>query len=283
MKNFALIGTSGYIAPRHLRAIKENGCNLLSSFDISDSAGVIDSFFPNSAFFTEFERFDRHIEMLKQEKDIKIDFLSVCSPNYLHDAHIRAGLRWGSHVICEKPLVLTTRNIELLSKLESQFDKKIYNILQLRHHPAIKKLKHHIDTSKENKIYDVDLTYITSRGNWYYASWKGDDSKSGGIATNIGIHFFDMLGWIFGDLVSNTVHLREHDRASGYIEFKKARVRWFLSINNKTLPENAKLKTFRSISVDNEILEFSDGFTDLHNESYYEILGYIILLILTFS
>lgn len=272
MKKFALIGVSGYIAPRHLRAIKENNCDLLASFDISDSVGVIDSFFPKSSFFTEFERFDRHIEMLKQNRDTYVDYLSICSPNYLHDAHIRTGLRWGSDVICEKPLVLTIKNIDLLSNLELKYNRKINTILQLRLHPSIIKLKQNVDSSPKDKIFDIDLTYITSRGNWYFASWKGDDAKSGGITTNIGIHFFDVLCWIFGDVVTNLTHIREHDRSAGYLEFKRARVRWFLSINEDTLPKNVD-KTYRSLIIDDEEFEFSDGFTDLHTKSYENILN----------
>ena len=273
MKNFALIGSAGYIAPRHFKAIKENNCDLLASLDPSDSVGVVDSYFPKSSFFTEFERFDRHIERLKQEKKIALNYLSICSPNYLHDAHIRAGLRWGCDVICEKPIVITIRNLEALRKLEIQYEKKIYNILQLRLHPTIIDLKKTIDLNKNNKIHDIDLTYITSRGNWYYSSWKGNDSKSGGISSNIGIHFFDMLSWIFGDLVKNVVHLREHDRAAGYLEFKKARVRWFLSINSSLLSKDCNRTTFRSIKIDDRELEFSDGFTDLHTKSYENILN----------
>lgn len=275
MKNFALIGLAGYIAPRHLRAIKDTGSQLLVALDKSDNVGVIDSYFPDADFFTEFERFDRHIEKLKQT-GMNLDFISVCSPNYLHDAHIRFGLRNGADVICEKPLVLNPWNVEALKKTSKETGQKIYTILQLRLHPAIIELKKRIEAEPADKIHDIDLTYITSRGKWYYASWKGDLNKSGGIATNIGIHFFDMLSWIFGAVKKNIVHVQAHDRAAGYLELEKARVRWFLSINADTLPAEALNKggrTFRSITVDEEAIEFSEGFTDLHTLSYQEILA----------
>lgn len=274
MKNFALIGASGYIAPRHLKAIKDTGNSLLAAYDPFDSVGIMDSYFPDAAFFVEFERFDRHIDKLVR-KGTPLDYVSICSPNYLHDSHIRFGLRIGANVICEKPLVLKTSNAESLMELEKETGKKINNILQLRLHPNIIKLKEKIATGDANKIYDFDLTYITSRGNWYYTSWKGDVSKSGGIATNIGIHFFDMLSFLFGDVKQNVVHLHTHDRAAGYLEFSKARVRWFLSINADTLPEAAKqknMRTYRSMTLEGEEIEFSDGFTDLHTRSYEEIL-----------
>lgn len=275
MKNFTLIGASGYIAPRHMKAIKETGNTLIASLDSCDSVGIMDSFFPNADFFVEFERFDRHIEKLKYEQDITIDYTSICTPNYLHDAHIRMALRRGSDAICEKPLVLNPWNLEKLGHVERETGKKIWNILQLRLHPSIIALKDRIDNGPEDKIYDIDLTYLTSRGHWYYTSWKGDISKSGGIATNIGVHFFDMLSWIFGDVRSNVVHLHTHDRASGFLEFDRARVRWFLSINYDVLPKEVKesgQRTFRSITVEGEELEFSGGFTDLHTTSYEAIL-----------
>lgn len=274
MKNFALIGASGYIAPRHLKAIKDTSNSLLAAYDPFDSVGIMDSYFPDAAFFVEFERFDRHIDKLLR-KGNALDYVSICSPNYLHDSHIRFGLRMGANVICEKPLVLKTSNAESLMELEKETGKKINNILQLRLHPNIIKLKEKITTGDPNKIYDFDLTYITSRGNWYYTSWKGDVTKSGGIATNIGIHFFDMLSFLFGDVKQNVVHLHTHDRAAGYLEFAKARVRWFLSINADTLPEAAKqknMRTYRSMTLEGEEIEFSDGFTDLHTRSYEEIL-----------
>ncbi len=276
MKNFGIIGVSGYIAPRHLRAIKETENNLVAALDKFDSVGIIDRFFPNTDFFVEFERFDRHLYKLRHEKGINLDFISICTPNYLHDSHIRFSLRQNAHAICEKPLVLNPWNLEALKQIEKETSKKIYSILQLRLHPDIVKLKAKIDNGPAEKMYDIDLTYLTSRGNWYYSSWKGDIIKSGGIATNIGVHFFDMLTWIFGEKKENKVHVLSHDRASGYLEFKKARVRWFLSINFDLLPKNIKEKgqtTYRSISIDGEELEFSSGFTDLHTLSYKKILN----------
>lgn len=274
-KNFALIGAAGYIAPRHMRAIKDTGNNLLVAMDNNDSVGVIDSYFPQAAFFTEFERFDRHIDKLKRQNQ-SIDYVSICSPNYLHDSHIRFGLRNGADVICEKPIVLNPWNIDALEEIEKETGKSIYNILQLRLHKSIVALKEKVDNGPADKVYDFDLTYQTSRGNWYYTSWKGDSSKSGGIATNIGVHFFDMLGWIFGDLKDNKVHIHTHDRAAGYLEFEKARVRWFLSINYDTIPEEVKAtgkRTYRSITIDGEEIEFSDGFTELHTMSYQDVLS----------
>ena len=275
MKNFALIGASGYIAPRHLRAIKETGCNLLAAYDPFDSVGVMDSFFPKADFFTEFERFDRHIDKLKRNGEV-LDYLSICSPNYLHDSHIRFGLKNGADVICEKPLVLNPWNLEGLMQLEDETGHRVYNILQLRLHESIIALKKKVDNAPKDKIFDFDLTYITSRGKWYYTSWKGDERKSGGIATNIGVHFFDMLSWIFGDVRENIVHLHEHDRAAGYLEFDRAKVRWFLSINHDTLPEsvkNAGKTTYRSMTLEGGEIEFSEGFQDLHNMSYKAILA----------
>jgi len=276
MKNFALIGAAGYIAPRHMKAIKDTNNNLLAAFDKGDSVGIIDSYFPGADFFVEFERFDRHIEKLKYEKDLFLDFVSICSPNYLHDAHIRFALRSGADAICEKPLVLNPWNIDKLKRVEENTGKKIYNILQLRVHPSIIALKEKVKNAKKDKKFEVDLTYLTSRGHWYYTSWKGDHSKSGGIATNIGVHFYDMLSWIFGDIQENIVHIHEKDRAAGYLEFENARVRWFLSINSDYLPKNIKKKgqtTFRSITIDGEELEFSGGFTDLHTMVYQDILN----------
>ncbi len=274
MKNFALIGAAGYIAPRHMRAIRDTGNNLVAAFDKNDSVGVIDSFFPNADFFTEFERFDRHLEKLKR-KGTHIDYVGICSPNYLHDAHIRFGMRHGADIICEKPLVLNPWNVQALRDIEAETGKKIYTILQLRLHPTLLALRDKLAAEPPGKMHDVKLTYITSRGKWYYASWKGDVSKSGGIATNIGIHFYDMLTWLFGDIQENTVHVHTHDRAAGYLELEKARVRWFLSINADTLPDVQKstgARTYRSITVDGDELEFSEGFTDLHTLSYQAIL-----------
>jgi UDP-N-acetyl-2-amino-2-deoxyglucuronate dehydrogenase len=274
-KKFALIGAAGYIAPRHLQAIRDTGNELVAAVDPNDSVGIIDSYFPDAAFFTEFERFDRHLEKLKRNGE-KIDFVSICSPNYLHDAHIRFGLRYGADVICEKPIVLNPWNIEALEELEKESGHHVFNILQLRLHPSIIALREKVAQAPKDKIFEFDLTYITSRGNWYYTSWKGKKEKSGGIATNIGVHFFDMLHWIFGALHQNTVHLHTHDRAAGLLVFEKARVRWFLSINAETLPQEAKTagkRTYRSINIDGVELEFSGGFTDLHTASYQDILN----------
>ncbi len=274
MKNFALIGAAGYIAPRHMKAIKDTQNNLLTAFDKFDSVGVMDSYFPDADFFTEFERFDRHVEKLKRS-DQKINYVSICSPNYLHDSHIRFGLRVGADVICEKPLVLNPWNIDALKTVEEEHGQKVYNILQLRVHNSIIALKKKIEAGPKDKIYDIDLAYITSRGHWYYSSWKGDLSKSGGIATNIGVHFYDMLTWVFGEVKQNIVHVHTHDRASGYFELENARVRWFLSINPDTLPEDVKAKggrTYRSLQMEGQEIEFSEGFTELHTKSYQHIL-----------
>lgn len=274
-KNFALIGASGYIAPRHLKAIKETNNNLIAALDRFDSVGIIDSYFPNADFFVEPEIFDRHIEKLKFENNTNLDYISICTPNYLHDSHIRMALRREADAICEKPLVLNPWNLDALKKMEKETGQRVWNILQLRLHESIINLKKKIDASPKDKVFDVDLTYLTSRGNWYYTSWKGDHSKSGGIATNIGVHFYDMLSWVFGSVKQNTVHIQTHDRASGYLEFERARVRWFLSINYDVLPVEIKSKgqrTFRSITVDGEELEFSKGFTDLHTKVYKGVL-----------
>ena len=275
MKHFALIGAAGYIAPRHMQAIKETGNDLVAAIDINDSVGIMDRYFPKAAFFTEFERFDRHLEKNKRQ-DQKIDYISICSPNYLHDAHTRFGLRYGANVICEKPIVLNPWNIDALQELEVETGQHIYNILQLRLHPSIIALREKVANAPADKVFDFDLTYITSRGNWYYTSWKGNPEKSGGIATNIGVHFYDMLHWIFGDVKQNTVHIHTHDRAAGYLEFERARVRWFLSINADTIPTEILAqgkRTYRSINIEGEELEFSDGFTDLHTVSYQNILA----------
>jgi UDP-N-acetyl-2-amino-2-deoxyglucuronate dehydrogenase len=274
-KKFALIGAAGFVAPRHMKAIRETGNTLVAAMDPNDSVGVMDSYFPSAAFFTEFERFDRHLEKLKRSGD-KVDYVVVCSPNYLHDAHIRFGLRYGADVICEKPMVLNPWNIDPLQEMEKETGQKIYNILQLRLHPSIIALKKKIDNAPDEQKFDIDLTYITSRGMWYHASWKGNPEKSGGIATNIGIHFFDMLSWIFGPVIQNITHLHTFDRAAGFLEFKKAKVRWFLSINQTTLPPETAAKgqqTFRSMTVNGEEITFSDGFTDLHTLSYTHILS----------
>jgi len=274
MKRFALVGAAGYIAPRHMQAIKETGNNLVAAVDKNDSVGIIDSYFPEADFFTEFERFDRHVNKLKRNGH-PIDYVSICSPNYLHDAHIRFALRNRADAICEKPLVLNPWNLDALGEIEKEFDKKVNTILQLRLHPSIIALKEKINNALEDKVYDIDLTYITSRGHWYHSSWKGDLSKSGGVASNIGVHFFDMLTYIFGDIHENIVHMIEPDKAAGFLHLKKARVRWFLSLDSKTLPNQVKEKgqrTYRSITIEKEEIEFSGGFTDLHTRSYEEIL-----------
>ncbi|MEK9613267.1 MAG: Gfo/Idh/MocA family oxidoreductase [Flavobacteriaceae bacterium] len=274
MKNFIMIGAAGYIAPRHMKAIKDTGNNLVAAYDPYDGVGIMDSYFPQADFFTEFERFDRHIEKLKRS-GTSIDFVTVCSPNYLHDAHIRYGLRIGSDVICEKPIVLNPWNIDALIELEQEYNNKVYTILQLRHHEAITKLREKVTKDSKDKIFDIDLNYITSRGNWYYTSWKGDQKKSGGIATNIGVHFFDMLQWIFGPVKNLDVKIKTKDTNAGLIELQKARVKWFLSINQENLPLEVKQKgltTYRSLSIEGQELEFSKGFTDLHTINYQEIM-----------
>lgn len=274
MKNFALIGAGGYIAPRHLKAIKETGNNLIAALDKHDSVGILDSYFPDADFFVEFERFDRHLEKLKRQ-GTKIDYVSVCSPNYLHDAHIRFGMRIGADVICEKPVVLNPWNIEALKEIEAETKRKTYTILQLRLHPSIIALKEEIEKGPADKIYDLSLDYITSRGHWYKTSWKGDIQKSGGVATNIGVHFFDMLLWIFGDVINNEVLLHNDTTASGILTLQKARIKWLLSIDASMLPEKVKAegkRTYRALMMDGKEIEFSDGFTDLHTASYRQIL-----------
>ncbi len=274
-KKFAIIGVGGYIAVRHLKAIKDTGNVLLATLDPCDSVGIIDSYFPDSHFFVEFERFDRHVDKLRRS-GIQLDYVSICSPNYLHDSHIRFALRSGASAICEKPLVLNPWNIDALAEIEKEYNRSINTILQLRLHPVLIDLKKKIENDHSQKIHDLTLTYITSRGNWYFNSWKGDIHKSGGIATNIGVHFFDMLSWIFGKVKTNTVHLLTHNKAGGFIELEKARVRWFLSLDSKDLPETVRMagkRTYRSIVMDNTEIEFSEGFTDLHTKSYEEIFA----------
>ncbi|MEZ5346647.1 MAG: Gfo/Idh/MocA family oxidoreductase [Pyrinomonadaceae bacterium] len=275
MKNFVLIGAAGYIAPRHLQAIKDTGNNLVAAFDPFDSVGILDSYFPHADFFVEFERFDRHIEKLKRQ-GTRIDFVSICSPNYLHDAHIRFGLRHGADVICEKPLVLNPWNIDALEEIEKETGRKVYTVLQLRLHESVIALKKLVDESPADKVFDVNLKYITSRGNWYRYSWKGDVQKSGGIATNIGVHFFDMLTWVFGDVIENRVEFHESARAAGELKLGRANVKWHLSIDENDLPEDVRsegIRTFRSILIDDQAFEFSKGFTDLHTMVYREILA----------
>ena len=274
MKNFVLIGAAGYIAPRHLQAIKDTGNRLLAALDKNDSVGILDSYFPEADFFTEFERFDRHCEKLKRS-GTRIDYVSVCSPNYLHDAHIRFGLRIGADVICEKPIVLNPWNIDALLELEKETGRNVYTILQLRLHPAVRALKEKVKNTSGKKRLPVKLTYITSRGHWYHASWKGDIQKSGGIATNIGVHFFDMLLWIFGKVVENNVLSHTADTASGKLILENGEVDWLLSINSENLPTETKQagkRTYRSLIIGGEEFEFSEGFNDLHTVSYQKIM-----------
>jgi UDP-N-acetyl-2-amino-2-deoxyglucuronate dehydrogenase len=274
--NFALIGASGYIAPRHLKAIKETGNNLIAALDPFDSVGIMDSYFPDADFFVEAERFDRHLDKLRRKNSGRqIDYVSICSPNFLHDSHIRMGLRNDAHAICEKPIVLNPWNVDALQNIEEETGKDIYTILQLRHHQSIIDLKKEVDAAPKNKIFDIDLSYITSRGNWYNISWKGDAEKSGGVATNIGVHFFDMLAYVFGAVKENIVHLSENNKAAGYLELEKANVRWFLSLDSNDLPMDIIEKgqrTYRCITIDENEIEFSGGFTDLHTVSYEKIL-----------
>jgi UDP-N-acetyl-2-amino-2-deoxyglucuronate dehydrogenase len=258
-----------------MKAIKDTGNDLVAALDPSDSVGIIDSYFPEADFFVEFERFDRHLDKIRRS-GTPMDYVSVCSPNYLHDAHIRFGLRQGADVICEKPLVLNPWNIDALDEISKETGQNVYNILQLRLHPSVIALKEKVAQSDHNKIFDVDLTYQTSRGHWYYTSWKGKLEKSGGIATNIGVHFYDMLQWIFGHVKQNIVHIHTHDRAAGYLEFERARVRWFLSISYDTIAEKIRktgARTYRSIIIEGEEFEFSGGFTGLHTQSYEEVLA----------
>lgn len=277
MKNFAITGVAGYIAPRHLQAIKDTGNNLVAAIDPHDSVGILDRYFPNTSYFTEFERFDRHLEKLRRTKSSeKIDYLSICSPNNLHDAHIRLALRVGADAICEKPLVLNPWNLDQLQEIEKETGKKVYTILQLRVHPALIKIKEELSTQVDKKQkHNVVLTYITSRGPWYNYSWKGREDISGGVATNIGIHFFDMLMWMFGDVQKNHLFLRHSNKAAGFIELQNANVQWFLSIDRKDLPKETIEKgkpTHRSITIDGKELEFTEGFTDLHTKIYEEII-----------
>ncbi len=275
MKNFALIGAAGYIAPRHMRAIKDTGNHLAVAYDINDSVGIIDSISPQSEFFTEFERFYEHAHQLKRNPATALDYVAICTPNYLHHPHIAAGLRLGCDVICEKPLVPTPELLNELELVERETGKRVYNILQLRHHDAILKLRQKVAAAPADTKFDVELTYITSRGKWYMESWKGDPRKSFGVATNIGVHFYDMLHFIFGKLQRNVVHYSAESKAAGYLEYERARVRWFLSIDANDLPDDVKGKkpTYRSIDISGEQLEFSEGFTDLHTTSYREILA----------
>ncbi len=274
MTTYALIGAAGYIAPRHLKAIKETNGTLAVAHDVTDSVGVLDSHFPDADFFTEFERFEAHLHFLRQ-RSMPVDFVSICSPNYLHMAHMSSSMRAGADAICEKPVVLEPGDIDELRRLEGETGRRIHSILQLRLHPAIVALRDRVQSGDPDRIYDVDLGYFTSRGAWYHASWKGVEQKSGGISTNIGVHFYDMLSFVFGCNTANTVHHRANDAAAGYLEFERARVRWVLSINRAHLPDHTPegQGTHRSITVDGDEIEFSGGFTDLHTASYQNILS----------
>jgi UDP-N-acetyl-2-amino-2-deoxyglucuronate dehydrogenase len=274
MRDFALIGAAGFVAPRHMKAILDNGGRLVAALDKSDSVGILDAYFPDCAFFTEFERFDRHLHKISRSGN-RVEFVSICSPNYLHDAHIRFALRLGANAICEKPIVINPWNLEALEDIERETGKKTYTILQLRHHPAVIQLKEIVASASKDKVYDIDLTYITSRGGWYDVSWKGDESKSGGIVTNIGVHFFDMLLWIFGNVNKIVEVSVGKSEASGILELERARVNWYLSTDHAKLPQAERdkgKKTFRSLRMDGLEIEFSDGFTELHTKSYQEIL-----------
>lgn len=274
MKRFALIGAAGYIAPRHMKAIQDTGNVLVAAYDPYDGVGVLDNYFPEAHFFTEFERFDRHIEKLRQESQ-PVDFMVICSPNHLHDSHIRFALKSGCQVICEKPIVLNPWNLDSLLIVEAETKNRVFSILQLRLHPQIIALKRKIDEANSDQIFTVDLKYITARGRWYHHSWKGNESKSGGIATNIGIHFFDMLIWIFGEVIESTVHSLTSDKASGELQLTKAQVKWNLSIDQSDLPKEFQTRgktVYRSIRINDEEFEFSEGFEDLHSASYREIL-----------
>lgn len=275
MKNFALIGAAGYIAPRHLKAIKDTGNDLIAALDPFDSVGVLDSYFPHADFFVEFERFDRHIEKLRRQ-NVRLDYLSVCSPNYLHDAHIRFGLRHGADVICEKPIVLNPWNVDALAEIERETGRRVYTILQLRLHPSVMALKEMVTSSAGSERFNVDLKYVTARGHWYQFSWKGDLDKSGGIATNIGVHFFDMLTWAFGDCIENRVDYHNSDKAAGFLKLERGDVNWQLSIDENDLPDSVRAaggRTFRSVLINEREFEFSEGFGDLHTRCYEEIIA----------
>lgn len=275
MKRFALIGAAGYIADRHMKAIKETGNQLICATDRFDVMGRIDSYFPDADFFLEHENFDKYMDDLAMQGN-PIDYVSICTPNYMHPSHIRFALRNGANAICEKPLVIYPEDMHIIKDIEAETGKRVYTVLQLRYHQTILDLKKKIDEGDPTKIFDIDLSYITSRGKWYFKSWKGDVQKSGGVATNIGIHLFDMLTWIFGNVQENSVHLYEANKAAGFLRLDKARVRWFLSLEAADLPPYAterNMRTFRSITVNGEEVEFSGGFTDLHTVTYQNILN----------
>ena len=277
MKNFAVIGVAGYIAPRHLKAVQDTGNRVVAVTDPHDNVGILDRFFPDARYFREIERFDRYLEKLRRISDAeRVHYVTICTPNYLHDAHVRLALRVHANPICEKPLVINPWNLDALAELEQETGSRIYNILQLRLHPSVQELKRKLDTQRKAGKVEIELSYVTRRGAWYLASWKGDESKSGGLVTNIGIHFFDMLMWLFGKVEKSTVHLRSPEKVAGSLELENARVKWFLSVDVNDLPEeNRKAGKFayRSLTLDGEKFEFSDGFTDLHTLVYQDILG----------
>ncbi|HMO61138.1 MAG TPA: Gfo/Idh/MocA family oxidoreductase [Ferruginibacter sp.] len=277
MKNFALIGAAGYVAPRHMQAVKDIGGNLVAAFDPNDSVGIIDNYFPEAHFFTEFERFDRHIDKLRRRQEGQaVDYVSICSPNYLHDSHIRFALRSNADAICEKPLVLNPWNIDALQFIEKDTGRKVYTVLQLRLHPAVINLKKEVAAAPADKKFDIDLTYIASRGKWYDISWKGDEKKSGGVVTNIGVHFYDMLHFVFGKVQQNVVHFMNQYKAAGFIEYEKARVRWFLSVDNADVPlqlQQQGQRTCRILTINGNEIDFSDNFTNLHTRVYQEVLA----------
>lgn len=274
--NFAIIGVGGYVAPRHLKAIRDTGNRIVAAVDPKDSVGMLDQFSFDVKFFTEIERFDRHLEKLRRlSPEEHVQYVSICSPNYLHDAHCRLAMRAGAHAICEKPLVINPWNLDALEKIEAETHCKINTILQLRVHPELLKLKTRMDAESPETHHEVVLSYITSRGNWYHVSWKGQPERSGGIATNIGIHFFDMLIWLFGPVFETKLYYADAKRMSGMIHLRKASVRWFLSVDNQDLPPAIKQtggKTYRNITIDGHEVEFSEGFGDLHTRVYEKIL-----------
>lgn len=273
--NFALIGAGGYIAPRHIEAIRALGHNLVAAVDANDSVGILDRYFPDVRFFTDFERFESFLEKRASVGQAKIDYVSICSPNYLHASHIKAAFRLGANAICEKPLVLTVKELDELAAAEKRFDRRLYTVLQLRVHDAIIDLKKKVEASGKS-MHEIDLQYFTSRGNWYHESWKGEVKKSGGLSTNIGVHFFDMLTWIFGSAQSMTLTEKSDTTEAGTLKLERANVKWFLTIDREKLPEAAKAAgktTFRSLKIDGSEFEFSEGFTELHNRVYKDILA----------
>lgn len=272
-KNFALIGVGGYVAPRHLAAIKDTGHRLVAAMDPSDSVGILDSYFSGASFFTEFERFDRHAEKLRRQgEENRIHYVSICSPNYLHDAHIRFALRIGADAVCEKPLVLNPWNLDALAELERETGKKVYTVLQLRHNQALQELKRKLEAGPAQR-HQVVLTYVTPRGKWYNVSWKGQGEKSGGIATNIGIHLFDLLIWLFGPVKESQLHCLTPQKAGGFLEMERADVKWYLSLDQADLPEGHPGKSFRLLELDGQAVDFTEGFTDLHTKVYHQVLA----------